>query len=142
MDTVLQDLRYGMRQLLRSPGFTAVAIVTLALGIGANAAIFSFVDAVLLKPLPYPDPERIVSIWQTQPREDRGVIHALGFLDWKRQNGCFQFLSAVDWDTVTLTGPGEPQHLNVQEASASYFNPPGVGAGLVCTLIRRSAALL
>jgi putative ABC transport system permease protein len=130
METIFQDLRYGMRQLLRSPGFTAVAIITLALGIGANTAIFSFVDAVLLKPLPYPHPERIVSVWEKPPGGDRNGISTLNFLDWKRQNHCFQFLSAVEWDTVTWTGSGEPQQINVQEVSASYFNVLGVGATL------------
>jgi putative ABC transport system permease protein len=130
METILQDLRYGMRQLLRSPGVTAVAIITLALGIGANAAIFSFVDAVLLKPLPYPHPERIVSVWEKPPGGDRNGISTLNFLDWKHQNHCFQFLSAIEWDTVTWTGSGEPRQVNVQEVSASYFNVLGVGAEL------------
>ncbi len=130
MGTILQDLRYGLRQLLRSPGFTGVAIITLALGIGANAAIFSFVDAVLLKPLPYPHPERIVSVWEKPPGGDRNGISTLNFLDWKRQNHCFKYLSAVEWDTVTWTGSGEPRQMNVQEVSASYFNVLGVGAGL------------
>ncbi len=130
METNLQDLRYGLRQLLRSPGFTAVAIITLALGIGANTAIFSFVDAVLLKPLPYPHPERIVSVWEKHPGGVRNFISTLNFLDWKRQNHCFQFLSAVAWDTATLTGSGRPQELNVQRVSASYFKVLGVGATL------------
>ncbi len=130
METILQDLRYGVRQLLRSPGFTAVAIITLALGIGANTAIFSFVDAVLLEPLPYPHPERIVSVWEKPPGGHRNVISTLNFLDWKRQNRCFQFISAVEWDTVTLTGSGEPEQLNAQRVSAPYFNVLGVGAAL------------
>jgi putative ABC transport system permease protein len=130
LETLIQDLRYSLRQLLRSPGFTAVAIVTLALGIGANTAIFSFVDAVLLKPLPYPHPERIVSVWIKWPGGGAGPIDTLDFLDWKRQNRCFQFLSAIQRGTVTLTGSGEPQELNVQKVSASYFKVLGVGAAL------------
>jgi putative ABC transport system permease protein len=130
MDTILQDFRYGLRQLLRSPGFTAVAIITLALGIGANTAIFSFVDAVLLKPLPFPHPEQIVAVSEKPPGAFFGVTSTLNFLDWKRQNHCFQLLSAVSWDTVTLTGSGRPQELNVQMVSASYFKMLGVGAAL------------
>ncbi len=129
METVLQDVRYGVRQLLRSPGFTAVAIVTLVLGIGANTAIFSFVDAVLLKPLPYPHPERIVSVWEKNARGFRNPISTLNFLDWKRQNRCFQFFSAVGFDdAVTLTGSGRPQELYVQRVSASYFRALGASA--------------
>src|SRR5215472_16841075 len=130
MEASLQDVRYGVRQLLRSPGFTAIAIITLALGIGANTAIFSFVNAVLLKPLPYPHPERIVSVWEKLPGGDSNPISTLNFLDWERQNRCFQFLSAIAWDRVTLTGSGKPEELNVHRVSASYFKVLGVGATL------------
>src|SRR5215467_3950404 len=130
MEMNLQDLRYGVRQLLRSPGFTAIAIITLALGIGANAAIFSFVNAVLLKPLPYPQPERIVSVSEKLPGGGSNFISTLNFLDWEQQNRCFQFLSAISWDTVTVTGSGSPEELNVQRVSASYFKVLGVGATL------------
>jgi putative ABC transport system permease protein len=130
METNLQDLRYGVRQLLHRPGFTAIAITTLALGIGANAAIFSFVNAVLLKPLPYPHPERIVSMSEKLPSGGSNFISTLNFLDWARQNRCFQFLSAIALDAVTLTGSGSPEELNVQRVSASYFNVLGVGAML------------
>src|SRR5215471_2721508 len=132
METSLQDLRYGVRQLRHSPGFTAIAITTLALGIGANAAIFSFVNAVLLKPLPYPHPEQIVSVWEKLPGgvNDNNLISTLNFLDWERQNRCFQFLSAIAGDTVTLTGSGSPEELNVERVSASYFKVLGVGAAL------------
>ncbi len=130
MGTFIQDLRYGLRMLRKSPGFTAVSVLTLALGIGANTAIFSFVDAVLLKPLPYPHPERIVNLWEKHPGVDRNVISTLNFLDWKRQNRCFQFLSAIAWDTMTLTSSDRPQQLNVWRVSASYFKVFGVGAAL------------
>src|SRR5947209_5814451 len=130
METNLQDLRYGVRQLLHSPVFTVIAITTLALGIGANAAILSFVNAVLLKPLPYPHPDRIVSVWEKRPDGGSNPISTLNFLDWERQNRCFQFLSAGASDTVTLTGSGSPEELNVHRVSASYFKVLGVGATL------------
>ena len=130
MQTNLQDLRYCVRQFLHSPGFTAIAIITLALGVGATAAIFSFVNAVLLKPLPYPHPERIVSVREKLPSGDRNFISTLNFLDWEQQNRCFQFLSAIAWDTVTLTDSGSPEELNVHRVSASYFKVLGVGATL------------
>jgi predicted permease len=130
MQTNLQDLRYCVRQLLHSPGFTAIAIITLALGVGATAAIFSFVNAVLLKPLPYPHPERIVSVGEKLPSGGSNFISTLNFLDWERQNRCFQFLSAIAWDTVTLTDSGSPEELNVWRVSASYFKVLGVGAAL------------
>jgi putative ABC transport system permease protein len=131
MGTPVQDLRYALRMLRKSPGFTLVAVLTLALGIGANTAIFSFVDAVLLKPLPYPHPEQIVSVWERNAAGFRtNFISTLNFLDWNAQNRCFQFLSAVAQDTVSLTGSGRPEELNVQRVSASYFNVLGVGAAL------------
>ena len=130
MKTNLQDLRYGVRQLLRSPGFTTIAIITLALGIGANAAIFSFVNAVLLKPLPYPHPEQIVSVWEKRPDGGSNPISTLNFLDWQRQNRCFQFLSAITQGTVTLTGSGSPEELKVYRVSASYFKVLGLDATL------------
>ncbi|HKQ79484.1 MAG TPA: ABC transporter permease [Blastocatellia bacterium] len=130
METLLQDLRYGVRMLLRRPGYTLVVTITLALGIGANAAIFSFVNAVLLKPLPYPDPERIVRVWEKRPDGGSNIISTLNFLDWERQNRCFQFLSAITWDTVTLTGSGSPEQLIIQRVSASYFKALGVEATL------------
>jgi putative ABC transport system permease protein len=130
LEGLWQDLRYGVRMLVKSPGFTLIAVLTLALGIGANAAIFSFVNAVLLKPLPYPDPERIVSVGEKHPRGFSNPISTLNFLDWERQNRCFQFLSAITPDTVTLTGSDSPEQLNVHRVSASYFKALGVEATL------------
>jgi putative ABC transport system permease protein len=130
LEDLLLDLRYGARMLLRRPGYTLVVTITLALCLGANAAIFSFVDAVLLKPLPYPDPERIVSVRAKLPDGGRNAISTLNFLDWERQNRCFQFLSATTWDTVTLTGSDRPEQLNVHRVSASYFKALGVEATL------------
>jgi putative ABC transport system permease protein len=135
MGTSLQDLRYGARQLLRSPGFTAVAILTLALGIGANTAIFSFVNAVILKPLPYPHPERIVSLGEKLPEGFSNPISTLNFLDWEQQNRCFQFLSAIAFDKVTLTGLDRPEELNVNKVSGAYFKVLGVSAAIGRTFI-------
>jgi putative ABC transport system permease protein len=131
-----QDLRYAVRQLLHSPVFTLIAITTLALGIGANAAIFSLVNAVLLKPLPYPHPEQIISVSEKQPGGAGNLTSTLNFLDWERQNRCFQFLSAIAGDTVTLTGSDNPEELNVYRVSASYFNVLGVGAMLGRTFVK------
>jgi predicted permease len=130
LEDLLLDLRYGVRMLLKRPGYTLVVTTTLALGIGANAAIFSFVNAVLLKPLPYPEPERIVSVREKLPGGGRNPISTLNFLDWERQNRCFQFLSAFTEDTVTLAGSGSPEMLNVHRVSASYFKALGVEAML------------
>jgi predicted permease len=130
VETLFADIRYAIRDLRGNPGFTAVAIITLALGIGANAAIFSLVDAVLLKPLPYPQPEKVVTVSETNAWGVHNMISTLNFLDWKEQNRCFQFLSAIANDTVTLTGSSRPQELNVQRVSASYFKALGVGATL------------
>jgi hypothetical protein len=104
VETLFADLRYAVRHLRANPGFTAIAIITLALGIGANAAIFSLVDAVLLKPLPYPQPEKIITVSEKNPWGIRNFISTLNVLDWKEQNRCFQFLSAIANDTVRCRG--------------------------------------
>lgn len=89
-----QDLRYAVRSLKHSPGFTAVAVLTLAIGVGANVAIFSFVDGILLKPLPYEEPERIVRVLEKPPQGERNGISTLNFLDWQKDNTVFDFMSA------------------------------------------------
>jgi putative ABC transport system permease protein len=117
-----QDVRYGIRTLRRSPGFTAVAIMTLALGIGANSAIFSFVDGAMLRPLPYPDADRIVQVWEKPPRGLRNVISALNYLDWKSSSTVFDSLAAATGSPMTLSGEGEPVVLRAARVSASYFD--------------------
>src|SRR6266852_9618921 len=94
-----------------SPGFTIVAVLTLALGIGANTAIYSFVDAVLLKPLPYPHPEEIVNVWEKPPDGERNGISTLNFLDWKNQNTVFTGIAAQTGGSATLTGTDTPVEL-------------------------------
>src|SRR4249919_996540 len=135
LEHIKRDLFYAVRVLLRSPGFTAIAITTLALGIGATAAIFSFVNAVLLKPLPYPHPEQIVSVGEKRPDGFSNPISTLNFLDWERQNRCFEYLAALAFDKVTLTGSDRPQEVKVHRVSASYFKVLGAGAALGRTFV-------
>ena len=130
MGDLIQDVRYGLRTLRKSPAFTAVAILTLALGIGANSAIFSFVDGVLLKPLPYPEPDRIVLLWEKPPGGGNNVISALNFLDWKSQSDAFVFMAAATGGSMTLTGHGDPQQLRAGRVSAGYFDTFGVKPAL------------
>lgn len=122
MQTLLADVRYSLRMMAKSPGFAAVACLTLALAIGANTAIFSFVDGVLLKPLPYPEPETILSLWEKPPGGDRNGISTLNLLDWKEQNTVFSHVAAVSGDQMTLSGTGEPQLLRAQTVGAQYFD--------------------
>jgi|HubBroStandDraft_1064217.scaffolds.fasta_scaffold01133_13 putative ABC transport system permease protein len=120
-------MRYAIRTLRRSPSFTIIALLTLALGIGANTAIFSFVNGVLLKPLPYRDPHRIVLVWEKPPGGGRNGISTLNFLDWKNQNTVFEHMAALNFGgSVTLTGSGQPEELQGVRVSASYFDIFGV----------------
>jgi len=129
-------MRYAIRTLRRSPGFTIIALPTLALGIGANTAIFSFVNGVLLKPLPYRDPQGIVLVWEKPPGDYRNGISTLNFLDWKNQNTVFEHMAAVNFGgSVTLTGSGQPEELQGARVSASYFDIFGVHAVLGRTFL-------
>jgi putative ABC transport system permease protein len=124
-ENLFMDVRYGVRMLRRSPGFTTVAVLTLALGIGANTAIFSLVDAVLLKPLPYPHPERIVLAWEKSPNGELSPTSTPDFLDWKRQSTVFTAIAVENWGNKTLTNGGVPVELRYDSVSANYFEVPG-----------------
>jgi putative ABC transport system permease protein len=128
--TWLADARYAGRMFVKNPGFTLFAVLTLALGLGANVAIFSFVDGLLLKPLAYPEPERIVQIWEKPPRGLRNGVSALNFLDWRDQASSFSAMAARTGDSFTLTGRGEPRQVRAALVSAPYFDVLGVKAAL------------
>jgi putative ABC transport system permease protein len=127
MTGILQDIRYALRQLRKSPGFTAVAVLTLALGIGANSAMFSVIDAVLLHPLPFRDPSRLVVVKPTEPgrTDDIGTSYPT-FLDWRSRNHVFDRISVFREDDFTLTGRAEPAHLKGAVVSANMFSVLGV----------------
>jgi putative ABC transport system permease protein len=126
METFRQDLRYGLRMLTRSPGFTAIAILTLALGIGANTAIFTVVNSVLLRPLPYPEPGRLVLLTEHWERFPILSVSYQNYCDWRDQSHSFELVGAARNANLTLTGAGEPDRLQGQMASASLFPLLGV----------------
>jgi predicted permease len=124
MGTLLQDLRYGIRTLAKNPGFTIVAVFTLALGIGANTAIFSVVDAVLLRPLPYPEPARLFTVYQTlpeNPAQNTGVSYP-NYVDWTQQNEAFESIAAVRGNVLALSGQGEPTYIQAGSVTSNYFD--------------------
>jgi predicted permease len=121
-----QDLRYGVRVLLKSPGFSLIAILTLALGIGANTAIFSVVNGVLLNPLPFHDPQQLVSMFQEMPNFKNGSISYPNFIDWRRMNTTFAGMAAYRSTGFNLSGNGDPERLHGEMVSASFFELLGV----------------
>jgi putative ABC transport system permease protein len=132
---LIQDIRYGARSLAKTPSFTVVSLITLALGIGANTAIFSFIDAVLLQPLPYADADRIVFVMEKPPGGGRNGISTLNFLDWKNQNSVFEYMTPTTGGVATLTGAGEPVQLRRGMVAPEYFQIFGVHAVLGRTLV-------
>jgi putative ABC transport system permease protein len=144
MNTLLQDLRYGARMLLKQPGFTAVAVITLALGIGANSAIFSVVSAALIKPLPYREPDRLVQFWETNPLKNwtQATVAPANLFDWQKQNQVFEEIAAYmgsDKKGPTLSGlqmesNGEPERIKALYVTGSVFSVLGVNAMIGRTL--------
>src|SRR5918996_5186181 len=126
-ETLLQDVRYGVRMLAKHKAFTAVAVVTLALGIGANTAIFSVVNELLLRPLPYRDAERIVTLWEVSPNGRRqNTTSRANFRAWRSQSTSYEHMSAFSDQRFNLTGDGEPEELSIQLASTDFFKALGV----------------
>jgi predicted permease len=127
MGTLLQDLRYGVRGLVKSPGFALVAVIVLALGIGANTAIFSVVNAVLLRPLPYQDPGKLVQVWHVPPAKSfPGMtefdVSAANYLDWRDQNHVFEQLAIYTYATLNLSGKGQPESVTSAVVSPNFFS--------------------
>lgn len=137
MDTLLKDIRYGVRSLLKRPGFSAIAIVTLALGIGANTAIFSLVNAVLLRPLAFADADRLVMVWEDASFAGfpRNTPAPANYVDVKNQNQVFENIAAIDMRSFNLTGDGEPERVEANGVTASFFPLLGVRPALGRTFL-------
>ena len=125
-DNMFQDLRFGVRMLLKKPGFTVTIIITIALSIGANTAIFSIVNAVLLRQLPYQNPDRLVVLWERQQDIEQESPSYPNFLDWQERSRSFEQMAIARRDSVNLTGVGEPERLVCRQVSANFFATLGV----------------
>lgn len=128
IDTLTRDVRYGLRMLRKNLGFATVAILTLALGIGANTAIFSVINSVLLRPLPYGDPASLVMVWEnnSQLANPHNTVSPPNFLDWRSRNTVFESMAAVYDERDNLTGNGDPQEVILQGVSSNFFSVLGV----------------
>src|SRR5262247_617655 len=126
MRTFWQDLRYGARMLLKQPGLTFVAVFTLALGIGANSAIFSVVNGVLLRPLPLEDPDRLIKIWETFPSGGQTTLSVPNLRDWREQNTVFNGIAAYTFSSVNLHAQDSPEQLSGVTVSTNFFDVVGV----------------
>ena len=126
LGTLAQDIRFAWRQLRRSPGFTVTAVLTLALGIGGNTAVFSIVNGVLLNPLPFPDSEQLVGLHESKPNFENGSISYPNFLDWRNNNHSFSWMAVARGSSFTMTGRGDAEQLNADFISSGYFSLLGV----------------
>jgi len=131
METLIQDFRYGLRLLLKNPGFASVAVLVLALGIGANTAIFSVVNAALLRPLPFRDANRLVRIWHVPPPQSfpgmtRFSVSAANYIDWQSQNHVFERTAIIAHDNFTVTGGSNPEEVDASRVSSEFFSVLGV----------------
>src|SRR5579864_9192300 len=127
--SLIQDTRYSVRGLAKSPGFTAVAVLALAIGIGANTAVFSVFNNVLLHPLPYPEPGRLISVWPADSRTGEsapGGISPPDFLDYRKQNTVFEHLSAFLQIDLTLSGGAQAERVPAADVSSGFFETLGV----------------
>ena len=139
---ILTDTRYAVRQLRKNRGFTAVAVLTLALGLGPTTAIFSVVNGVLLRPLPFPEPDRLVRVLEVVPKHGRLAVAPANFLDWRQQNTVFEGMVAYTGGTDTFVGRDGPERLPMTWASSEMFELLRVGPALgrVFQAKRRRAA--
>src|SRR5262249_35503567 len=138
MQTLVQDLRFGARMLLKQPGFTVVAVITLALGIGANSAIFSVINAVLIKPMPYREPDRLVQFWETNPLKNwtQNVIAPANLFDWQKQNQVFEEIAAYygsnnkgpSLSGLQIESNGEPERITALHVTGNIFSARGANA--------------
>src|SRR2546430_8673914 len=126
METLFRDIRFGIRSLLKQPAFTSIAIVTLALGIGANTAMFSVINAVLLRPLPYTQPDRLVWMSESGDEVAHRPLSYPNFVDWRARNHVFESISTYRTWSMTLTGMAEPQNVRAGMVAADYFKVMGV----------------
>jgi len=126
MDSIIKDIRYGARGLWKHPGFTAIVVITLALGIGASTAIFSVVDSVLLRRLPYRTAERIVAIQEFGKEGKRGQITSANFLDWRAQNTVFEHLAAIKTTTTNLALSDQAERIDLAQTNANFFDVFGI----------------
>ena len=138
MNGLTQDLRYGLRTLTRSPAFTVVAVLTLALGIGANSSIFSLINAVLLRPLPFKDPDRLISIWERRDSSNNSNLPISGheFVAWREQASSIDKLAIIRGDGLTLTGAGDPTSVSVLRVSSNFFSVLDVSPSLGRTFLQ------
>ena len=134
LDTLWQDIRHGARSLRRSPGFTAAAVITLALGIGANAAIFSVLDAVALRPLPYADPQRLVAVSNAWTDTPRAPISSIEYFDYREQLRSFERFGVTAGSAMTLTGVGDPVRVPLGVVSHEVLPALGVAPPMIDTL--------
>ena len=131
MNGLWQDLRYGLRQLRKSPGFTAIAVITLALGIGANSAIFSVVNGILLRPLPFHNADQLMAVWHVPPQKSfpgmtRFAVSAANYIDWHNQNHVFEKMTIFSYHPFTFTGGDKPEQVDASSVSGDFFSTLGV----------------
>src|SRR5262252_3410893 len=124
MNGFIQDLRYASRTLTKNPAFTIVAVLTLALGIGANSSIFSLINAVLLRPLPFKEPDRLISIWERRDSSNDANLPISGheFVAWRDQASSIDKMAIIRGDGLTLTGEGDPTSISVLRVSSNFFS--------------------
>src|SRR5437868_910215 len=144
METLAKDLRYAVRMLIKGRTVTAIALLALTLGIGANTAIFSVINAVLIKPLPYPHPEQLVRVYEKSPQFEQMSVAYPNFLDWQRESKAFEHLAVFHHQQFNITGGVEPERVNGRLVSADFFSTlgvrPAIGRDLKADDDRRGAA--
>src|SRR2546425_1138992 len=132
---IMNDLKFAFRQLLKNPGFTAVAVLTLALGIGATTSIFSLINGVLLEPLPYEQPGQLINLWETRGNKQPGDVSPGAFMDWREQSTSFVGMSAVRGVAANLTGTGPPERINGLRVCVTFLSilreSPEIGRGFL-----------